>query len=114
MNDDIAAALRRLIDDERAALRSGRFADLAGIALRKTAILPRLAGATRDEMQRLRDLASDLARNQRLIEAALNGVRAARARARAVRAAAQGTKSYAPDGAMRQIAAPATSVERRA
>lgn len=114
MSEDFAHLLRGVLADERAALTGGDFAALAAIALRMEEILRRIAAPGPHDLASLRALASDLARQQRLIEASLAGIRAARVRIAALRAAERGTRSYGRDGSSQRIGAETPGFERRA
>ena len=114
MSEDVAVLLHAILSEERAALTGGDFAALASIALRKEELLRRFAVQGPGDLSRLRMLASELARQQRLIEASLAGVRAARVRIAALRAAERGTRSYGRDGSSQRIGAETPGFERRA
>ncbi len=105
------ASLRAILSRERAALAAGRLADLPALVAEKQVWL---SGQPGGGAGALAGLANDLARNQRLIGAALKGVQAARARAEAIRKAAEGTRSYGADGAGRVIGGTGPTIERRA
>jgi len=94
----------RLLERERAALFAGRFDAVAGIAEEKAGLLDGLERAisgtrgTRRARGALEELIADSRRNERLIGAALGGLRAARRSIRAILATRQGDVAYAPDG----------------
>lgn len=113
MPTELAARFRRLAADERAALISGRFGALAELVGRKRAAVEELAATSGGEIEDLRGLAAQANANQRLIEAALKGVRSARTRVRIIQAAANGMTAYAADGTARRLTANAPNVEKR-
>ena len=113
MTGNLEAEFGRLCDDERAALMAGRLGALADIVKRRLALTERLAAAPNGEIETLRRLAAQASANQRLIEAALSGVRSARIRVRTIRAAARGLTAYGADGTAHPLAVNPPSVERR-
>lgn len=114
MSHDLIGAIERLAEAERAALLSGRFAELAGLVRDKQVLADGLAGATGASPDALKAVLARLRANQRLIESALGGIRAARQRLAAVRAIAEGTTAYTAEGRTRRIGAARSSVEKRA
>ena len=104
-------SLERLLDVERHAIRSGSFDGLADLAFRKQALLDQLSAAGPDTLARLHGKA---VRNQRLLAAALKGVRAAQRRLAMIRRAARSLDSYDALGRARKIGNGGPTVERRA
>jgi flagellar biosynthesis/type III secretory pathway chaperone len=74
MADRTASRLARLLDEERVALLSGDYDRLAGLAARKEALFARLPEGD----PALPGLAAAVARNQRILEAAMRGLAAGR------------------------------------
>ncbi|EYD73146.1 hypothetical protein [Limimaricola hongkongensis] len=95
--------LAALLAAERAALLSGRFEELGPIRDTKETLWQQLSA--QPDMTALTTLAADLARNARLLEAALSGLREGHARAGALRAAQGGFATYGRDGRPRAPAA---------
>ncbi|MGR3465275.1 hypothetical protein [Limimaricola sp.] len=95
--------LSALLARERAALLSGRFEALGPLLDAKEALLQQLSA--QPERAALTALHAELARNARLLEAALSGLREGRARAEALRATKDGFATYGRDGRSRAPAA---------
>jgi hypothetical protein len=112
-NDPIGA-IERLAEAERSALLSGRFAALPALLVEKQALAQALSGAARTSPDALIPVLERFRANQRLIESALAGIRAAHQRLAAVRAIAEGTTAYTAEGHTRRIGATRASVEKRA
>ena len=115
MARDPAGRLRHALLLEAAALRRADFAALARIAEEKDRCLDetiRLAAQLPPaELLRLRALA---ATNARLIDAARQGIAAARDRVCAIIRARSTLETYAPDGSLRSLAPTDPRHERRA
>lgn len=111
----VVAALRALIAREAEALRRGAFAELPQLAQRKAALTEALAevadAAGADALAGLR-AASEA--NARLLQAALRGLAAARARLAAIRQAGVQLDTYDCHGRARRLVLAAGRVERRA
>jgi len=103
--------LERVFDLERHAIRNGRFAGLAELAQRKEELVNLLTGAPAEALERLRARAES---NQRLLGAALKGVRAAQRRLEMITRASRSLNSYDALGQARTIASGGSQVERRA
>lgn len=114
MANDPIGAIERLAKAERSALLSGRFAELPALLREKQALAHGLPGAAHASPDALIAVLARLRANQRLIESALGGIRAARQRLAAVRAIAEGTTAYTAEGRTRRIGATRASVEKRA
>lgn len=106
--DEIGA----LLSDERQAILSGSFEALPELGSRKTELFEALARAPRDE-PRLRDIAVSLGRNQRLLAAAISGVREAAHRVGALQAAEGGFSTYTESGARAPVGSARTGLEKR-
>lgn len=106
-----AARLSRILAEERAALLDGDYPALEPLAARKIALLEEIEAAKGAFPATLAD---DLARNARLIGAALSGLREGTARARALRTAQAGFSTYGRDGRARPVCATRPETPRRA
>jgi flagellar biosynthesis/type III secretory pathway chaperone len=104
-------SLERLLDVERHAIRAGAFAELADIIGRKEALIGTLGGVGAGRLAHLRGKAEQ---NQRLLAAALKGVRAAQRRLDMILRASRSLNSYDALGRARTIGSGGPSVERRA
>ena len=106
--DDLVDMLRL----EREMIRSGDFGALNALAERKESLLRDLVGAPVTGLERIRAMAEE---NQRILNAALKGVRAAQRRWQMIRDASKALNSYDPQGRARTIRPDGTgSLERRA
>lgn len=114
MQDETDERIAQLIDVlrlERDVIRNGEFAALPDLVTRKDAQMRALQGTPARRLTVVREMALE---NQRLLDAALKGVRSVQARLAAIR---QGTKSYTSydrDGRATTISPGGGSVERRA
>jgi hypothetical protein len=97
------AEARAMLSKERALILDGRYDDLQAAAEAREARLAPLAQASESTLAALRPQLSALraaaARNQALLQAALDGVTAARRRVAAVNGARAKLATYGPDGA---------------
>ena len=105
-------ALKALLDAERSALLSGDLEALGPLLRRKEALMDALAARPTGSAS-LAALDTALARNARLFEAALAGLREGRARAETLRAAGAGFATYDRDGRTRSAPA-ATAMRHKA
>lgn len=100
----LVAEGRDLLERERALLLRGAFAELAELAGAKSALLEALDGlagqvrGTEEVRAALTGLIAESRRNERLIEAARQGVGTARRRLGAIAATRQGAVAYDRDG----------------
>jgi hypothetical protein len=111
---DPAAALSQLLSEERACLLSGDLAALPRLIAAKERLLSRVEAAPAPPtavLARLRDAAE---RNQGLLDAALRGVQAARARLETVRNGGPALNTYDASGRGATLGDRGPSVERRA
>lgn len=112
---DVVAELRTLIDRESDAVRRGAFADLAALGVRKAVLIEALSpmpeGVAPTDLQALRTACET---NGRLLEAALDGIAAARARLAAIRQAGSRLDTYDHAGRAQRVSFAAMTVERRA
>lgn len=114
MSDDQDTAIEELeglLRIERQVLLQGAIAELGEMADRKQFLLQRLRGVETDRLAPLLRLAEE---NQRLIGAALRGIRAAQSRLSQIRRAIGGVGSYDKEGRARSIGSSHNSLERRA
>ena len=113
MKDKIASTLIALLERERKMLLEGNLTELEGIAKQKEGLLSETAltsGGTTDLAQ-IRELSE---RNERLLLASLEGVKAAGSRLADIRRAATQLETYTDAGKVRDLAHPRRQVERRA
>lgn len=114
MQDETEARLAELIDTlrlERDVIRSGDFAALPALVARKDAVMELLKGTPARKLVAAQEMALE---NQRLLGAALKGVRAAQARLDAIRKATKSYTSYDSKGRAQTISTSKGTVERRA
>lgn len=104
--------LAELLATERTALLSGRLADLGPMLDTKKALVETLSTQSQNRGA-LAAIEADLARNARLYEAALAGLREGEARAAALRRVEGGFATYDRDGRPRPAATPAAPALRR-
>jgi flagellar biosynthesis/type III secretory pathway chaperone len=106
--------LDRLLDEERAILRSGRLEALADLLARKEAIVARLASAGA-AVATNGELRCKIVRNQRLLEGALSGLGEVESRLEQVRESRRTLETYGSDGRRAAIGASGGGrMERRA
>ena len=110
MGDDKTVALIDLLRLERDAIRVGDFSTLIEMANQKEILLADLAGT---EPGRLAELQTMAAQNQRMLAAALRGVRAAQHRLQAILNASKGFNSYDEAGQVKPIRPDEGSLEYR-
>jgi hypothetical protein len=110
----LARALTDLLASEARDLRQGDLSRLAERAEAKSALLAALEAAPAARGPALERLRAEAARNAALIEAAAQGVRAARDRLAVLVRAAAGSDTYDGGGRRRHLAGPgAGRLERR-
>jgi hypothetical protein len=109
---DRATALAALLDEQAAALRSGRIADLPALAERLAALVA--DGPAGLDPATARHLRDRVARNAGLAQAAEKGLRAARRRLAEVARAVQGGRTYDGRGQVADIGAAPGRLTRRA
>lgn len=108
MRPDPRPDLAALLEEERRAILAGRWESLDGLARRKEAALLALDGTG------LAPLAGDLARNQALLLAALEGVREVGRRRAALASSRRGLVTYDARGTRAELPLLPPKVERRA
>lgn len=109
--------LAALLVQERSALARGDLAKLEQLASRKVVLLDRIEGAAPPDLPADRALAeqiqADAQRNHRLLQAALTGIRDARALLARARETGRG-QTYGRNGARASLEPRAGSLHRRA
>lgn len=119
-NPDLTRALHALdglIDAERHAIRSGAFEGLGQLADEKARLIDAVARhqvAGPDQRALLTRIQARTSENQRLLAAAISGVRAAQRRLDMIRRAARTLNSYDALGRATTIGSTAGTIERRA
>jgi hypothetical protein len=109
--DDRIARLIDLLRLEKDVIRNAEFAALPDLVARKTEVLEELKGTPARLLLAAQDMAME---NQRLLDAALKGVRSVQARLAEIRKASKSYTSYDRHGKARTISPEGGSVERRA
>lgn len=106
-------ALLTILDNERKLILGGDLHALPELAQAKANALSqlKLQPLTQDQLATLQ---STSARNQSLLSAAANGIRAAQKRLEALRNPDQGVKTYTRTGAAETISRPVSNFEKRA
>lgn len=107
------AELEALLDREAAAVRCADFTGLEGLATRKQALIDALAGEPAPEEQALDRLRQKAARNASALEAARQGLRAARRRILELRQADR-PETYDSAGRRQGLSPASGAVEKRA
>ena len=108
-----AGALAQLLDREREALLHGRWDSLDRLGAEKARLVERLRREAQGAGD-LRRLASGMERNQKLLQAAMSGARAAVERLSAIRDAQGTLRTYDAAGQSSDLAPPARGLERKA
>lgn len=114
MQDETDLKISRLIDTlrvERDVIREGDFAALPDLVALKEEQMDALKGTPARKLLAAQEMALE---NQRLLEAALRGVRAVQSRLEAIRKGSKSYTSYDRHGRAQQIAPEKGTVERRA
>ncbi|KEO54239.1 hypothetical protein TP2_04770 [Thioclava pacifica DSM 10166] len=96
---------------EREAIRAADLGALTGLADQKQRALARLENPSSEQLLALRQMATE---NERLLAAALQGVRAAQTRLKTIMIAARGFDSYDASGRRAPIRRDGSAFERRA
>jgi flagellar biosynthesis/type III secretory pathway chaperone len=113
--NDPVAGLAQLLEQERVALMSGDLAQLPAFIAGKERLLVALEqAAARPDATALERLKERATANQALLDAALRGVRAARARLETARSGGPALSTYDARGKAESHAPERPSVERRA
>lgn len=114
MQNETDDTIARLIDQlrlERDVIRNGEFSALPELVARKEALLEALKGTPARRLLAAQEMALE---NQRLLDAALKGVRAVQTRLAAIRQASKSYTSYDRLGRAQTISPEGGSVVRRA
>ena len=113
--DRVFEKLDILLDEERAALLNGDFDAVSNLGTRKERLFEKMAQADLGSIPKLDDLRSKTARNQLLMEAALQGIRSVAERMSALRRVRDTLETYDGQGRKTAIANPVRyKVEKRA
>jgi len=111
---DSITDLEDLLEAEVTALRSGDYVALEGLAVDKERLLRELAESQDDlDLEKTRDLQALLERNGVLYEATMDGLRTVIDRLKSVARVHSHLDTYAPGGAMQDLAPPQSSFEKR-
>ncbi|MBD3801851.1 MAG: hypothetical protein IE919_01280 [Thioclava sp.] len=108
---DPVHALMDILRVEREAIRAADLGALTGLADRKQNALARLDAPPAEALHELRRMAIE---NERLLAAALQGVRAAQSRLKTIMVSARGYDSYDASGNKTAIRRDGSAFERRA
>jgi len=112
---DLIDALDILLDDERKAVLSGNLDSMAELLERKEDLIDTLAEIDASQATPIYELQTKLARNQMLLNGALQGIRRASARLAAVRKVRRTLETYGEDGQKKTIDAHVSrQLEKRA
>ena len=113
MRDAPADALMAVLEEERAAIRSGTLADLPALAARKTALAQDVA-MLRLPADVARRIDRALRRNARLLIATCDGIKAAQSRLTALEEVRSGLSLYTAAGDRTTVARRTGTLERKA
>ena len=106
--------LEDLLEAEATVLRSGDYEALEGFAADKERMLRELAELEDDlDLEETQDLQTMLERNSVLYEATMDGLRTVIDRLKSVARVHSHLDTYAPGGAMQDLAPPQSSFEKR-
>ncbi|MBL4813632.1 MAG: flagellar protein FlgN [Rhodobacteraceae bacterium] len=117
MLNRLADQIESLLAAERQAILSGAFEELPLLAPRKTELFTQLQNIgqiARGDGQRVRRIGAGLARNQRLLAAAISGVREAARRLDLLQRSENGFLTYDRQGQKAKVGQKRPAVERRA
>ncbi len=111
---DPISKLENLLEAEVTALRSGDYEALEGFVADKERLLLELAELEDDlDVEKTQHLQALLERNGVLYEATMDGLRTVIARLKSVARVHSHLDTYAPGGAMQDLAPPQSSFEKR-
>lgn len=105
--------LSALLERERQAILAGMFDELTKIGPEKERLLTMLPNQSVEPNQ-LRHISAAVSRNQTLLAAAIDGVRAVADRIDALRRSRRGFESYDPSGGRMHVGAAKMEFERKA
>lgn len=112
---DLIDNLDLLLDAERTAVLEGNLEDMARLLDRKEALIDALAEVDASHAAPISEIQNKLARNQMLLDGALQGIRRASARLAAVRKVRRSLETYGEDGQKKTIDAQVSrQLEKRA
>lgn len=118
MDEELQTAkdsLEDLLDAERAALLVGNLDDVARLHSEKERLIDALKRATHDDRDQLAALSDKVARNQALLDSALEGIRSVTRRLSAIRQVRKSLETYDSFGKRQTVdIRTGGSVERRA
>lgn len=113
MSERKAAALERLLQDERHFILAGRFDDLQKVTERKLESLSQIPEWDLSA-DRLTQIATGVTRNQSLLDASIRGMKAARERINAVVGAAGSLSTYDHQGQKQDLGTPRMVLRKKA
>lgn len=113
MSESSAVALEDLLAEERRLILSAQYDSLAEVTQKKASALSALP-QWKLPPARLSKVLARVQDNQLLLEAAINGVNAARARIDQLRKSAGSLSTYSSQGQMSEIGKPLNSIEKKA
>lgn len=105
--------LNKLLERERQAILAGMFDELTGLAPEKERLLSSLVEQSIEPSQ-LRLISAAVSRNQTLLAAAIDGVRAVSERIDTLRRSRQGFESYGPSGGRMHVGTAQVGFEHKA
>ncbi len=108
-----ASDLACLLAEEHAAILTGNFADISRLSSVKEKLLAALT-VTEVPLVDLRRISAEVSRNQTLLSAAIDGVRAVNDRMTELRRARDGFEIYGPSGHRSKVGAGRPAFERKA
>lgn len=119
MSDTSAQALidelDRLLDFEREAVLNGNLQEMQDLVRRKESLIDALSDLDAPKAAPISEIQDKLARNQMLLDGALQGIRRASARLAAVRKVRRSLETYGEDGQKKTIDAQISrQLEKRA
>ena len=113
MADILDQTLLELLSEERHVILTGQFGQLSGLAGRKEALFQDLAAAA-VTAPRLRRIGAQVSRNQRLLAAALNGLREVGDRLGLVREVRDTLSTYDSSGHKKTVTSTRPTFEHKA
>ena len=112
---DVIDSLDDLLDDERAALLAGDLEKIARLHDRKAGLIERLRVLDLQDAKQIQQISDKIGRNQQLLGAAIDGIRAVASRIAAVRQVRENLDTYDETGQKKSIATSANkALEKRA
>ncbi|MEQ8255065.1 MULTISPECIES: flagellar protein FlgN [Roseovarius] len=112
---DLVDELDNLLEAEREAVLGGNLDDMSRLLARKESLIDALSELDAADAAAISEVQDKLARNQVLLDGALQGIRRASARLAAVRKVRRSLETYGEDGQKKTIDAQVTrQLEKRA